>query len=313
MAGILSGSMRIGANAWDCLLVEDAEKSQIPNIYSLVVVCGQLSALFTPVSIILVSRLSLVPAIRVLYINAFVLMAVKGSLILLLSTETGRGMIRIKETRRKSVFSLASGYGAVFRIIMKSEGIIFALLVAVLVSILRMVNTNFWQIIVNKRLLVPDHILPVFTAFRSVVSVLFLFLVAPRLSHKLLKQPLLLGFALYFIGQAILILCPAEGAVKYFLLCVSLVFDGIGSASLFMLSGALTALNVKPEERASIIAIMHMIIMIVTAPFGALAGMLSNSSRVLPFVLNLCLLTAGFCLTLVHYGRRDKHNISPRE
>jgi hypothetical protein len=52
---------------------------------------------------------------------------------------------------------------------------------------------------------------------------------------------------------------------------------------------------------------MHMIIMIVTAPFGALAGMLSNSSRVLPFVLNLCLLTAGFCLTLVHYGRRDKH------
>ena len=306
IAGMLSGSMRIGANAWDCLLVEDAEKKRIPNIYSLVVVCGQLSALFTPISILLVSRLTLVPSIRILYANAFFLMAIKGVILLLLSRETERGMIRMAETKGKSIFSLVSGYGSVLKMILKSKGMIYAIIVAILVSILRMVNNSFWQIIVNKRLLVPDHLLPVFTAFKSVVAIFFLFLVAPRFSNRPLKMPLILGFILYFTGQFILILIPTgtgllASLVKYTLLCVSLAFDGIGSSALFMLSGSLTALNVDPKERPRIIAIMHMIIMMVTSPFGALAGMLSEISRLLPFALNLVLLASGVAVTFLHY------------
>jgi len=302
-AALLNGTMKITQNSWDCLLVEDAEKDKITGIYSLVWVCANLSALLAPISSIIVSRLTLVPAVRILYVNAFVLMTVKIVVLYTFSRETGRGIIRLEETRGKSVFSIAAGYGGVFALILKSRATIFSLAIAILVGIVAMLNTTFWQVIVNKKLLVPETLLPVFSALRSVVSIAFLFLAAP-LIKGLLKMPLLTGFAFYFAGQAILILAPLDGALKYVMLCVSLVFDGFGSGSLMMLSTSLLALNVNPEERARVMAILHMIIMAATSPFGWIGGVLSSLSRNLPFALNLFLLAAGFGITLIFY-RKD--------
>jgi len=301
-AALLNGTMKITQNSWDCLLVEDAEKDKITGIYSLVWVCANLSALLAPISSIIVSRLTLVPAIRILYINAFILMTVKIVVLYTFSRETGRGIIRLEETRGKSVFSIAAGYGGVFALILKSRATIFSLVIAVLVGVVGMINTTFWQVIVNKKLLVAESLLPVFSALRSVVAIAFLFLAAP-LIKSFLKMPLLTGFACYFAGQAILILAPVDGALKYVMLCVSLIFDGFGSGSLAMLSTSLLALNVNPEERARVMAILHMLIMAATSPFGWIGGILSSFSRNLPFVLNLFLMVVGFCITLIFYRK----------
>ena len=304
VAALLNGTMKITQNSWDCLLVEDAEKDKITGIYSLVWVCANLSALLAPISSIIVSRLTLVPAIRILYINAFILMTLKLILLYVFSRETGRGIIRLEETRGKSVFSIAAGYGGVFALILKSRATIFSLAIAVLVGVVGMINNTFWQVIVNKKLLVTEALLPFFSALRSVVAIAFLFLAAP-LIKGLLKTPLLSGFAFYFAGQAILILTPLDGALKYVMLCVSLIFDGFGSGSLAMLSTSLLALHVNPEERARVMAILHMIIMAATSPFGWIGGMLSSLSRNLPFVLNLFLLAAGFGITLIYYMKHS--------
>ena len=305
VAALLNGTMKITQNSWDCLLVEDAEKDKITGIYSLVWVCANLSALLAPISSIIVSRLTLVPAIRILYINAFVLMTVKIVVLYTFSRETGRGIIRLEETRGKSVFSIAAGYGGVFALILKSRATIFSLAIAVLVGVVGMINNTFWQVIVNKKLLVTEALLPFFSALRSVVAIAFLFLAAP-LIRGLLKTPLLSGFAFYFAGQAILILAPVEGPLKYVMLCVSLVFDGFGSGSLAMLSTSLLAIHVNPEERARVMAILHMIIMAATSPFGWIGGMLSSLSRNFPFALNLFLLAVGFGITLIYY-RKDSN------
>jgi hypothetical protein len=307
--------MMISTNAWDCLLVEDTEKSQFTRINSLVVICGQLSVLFAPISAVLFSRLTLVPAIRTLYLNAFVVMTLKIVLVYVFSRETGMGMIRIRESRGKSIFSLAGGYGGVLKIIAKSRGTLFALIITALVGIVVMINITFWQVIVSKKILVPDHLLPLFPIFRSLVTIFFLFFVSPRLIGGVLKQPLLAGFICYFMGQLILILTPSDGSVKYIMLCISLVFDGFGSGSLTMLARSLVALNVNPEERARIQAILHMIIMAATSPFGWIGGILSGLSRALPFVLTLCLLAIGFFITVLYYlrggDRRDLLSVCP--
>jgi MFS family permease len=304
VAALINGTMKVTQNSWDCLLVEDADKDKITGIYSLVMVCANLSALLAPISSIIVSRLTLVPAIRILYINAFVLMTVKLVVLYVFSRETGRGIIRLEETRGKSIFSIAAGYGGVLKLVLKSRATIFSLVIAVLVGIVGMINTTFWQVIVNKKLLVPEILLPVFSALRSVVAIAFLFLAAPHLTKGILKSPLLTGFAFYFIGQIILILAPVEGALKYIMLCISLAFDGFGSGSLMMLSASLMALSVNPEERARVMAILHMLIMAATSPFGWIGGMLSSISRNLPFVLNLFILVIGFGITLIYY-RKD--------
>ena len=308
IAALLNGTMQVSVTSFDCLVIEDAEKSQVTGIGSLVVISGQLSVLFAPISAILFSRLTLVPAIRILYINAFIIMNIKIALLYFLSRETKVGLIRIAECRGKSIFSLAAGYGGVLKIIGKSRGTIFALAITVIAGIVAMINTTFWQVIVSKKLLVPDHLLPFSPLLKSAITVIFLLLVAPYLTRGLLKLPLLTGFGCYLAGQTLLIFSPVEGPVKYIVLCISLIFDAFGFGSLMMAARSLVAHNVYPGERARIMAILNMIIMAITAPFGWIGGLLSNISRTLPFVLNLGLLVLGACITLLYYHKNTDHH-----
>jgi MFS family permease len=306
VAALFNGTMKVTQNSWDCLLVEDAEKSEITKIYSLVICSGQLSALFAPIASILASRLTLVPAVRILYLNAFIVMTIKLIVLYLFSRETGTGVIRRTETRGVSIVTLLFGYRGVLKIIARSPGTIFSLLISALVGIVAMVNTTFWQIIASKKIGVPDNLLPFFPMLRSILALVFFFTIIPRITKLNLKVPLLLGFAVYILGQTILILTPVVGGIKYLVLCVSLFFDGFGMGILAMLAESLVALHVDAAERARVMAIQHMIIMFVTSPFGWIAGMLSGISRSLPFVLNLVLLAAGIGATLFYYRRNDR-------
>ena len=307
-AAVLNGTNGITTNSWHCLLVEDAEKKQITRIYSLIMACGQLSAVFAPISAVLISKLTLIPAIRILYINAFILMSIKVIVLYLASKETVTGQRRIIETRGKNIFQLAGGYGDVIKIIFKSRGTVFSIIIAALGWIVATVNGTFWQIIANKKLLVPEAALPLFNVFRSVLAIIFLFFVIPRFLKGLLKVPLLLAFASFFIGQLLLISIPVDSSIKYPLLLISLVFEGFGHGALFMLYESIIALYVNPDERARIMAIRYMFIMIVTAPFGWIGGALSDISRNLPFVLNMTVLLIGIIITLVYYRRENDHS-----
>ena len=309
-AQLINGVWKVTQNSWDCLLVEDVEKEQITKVYSLVIVASHLSALFAPIASFLVERYSLVPAVRILYLNAFVVMTAKLIILYAASHETGTGVIRMRETKGKSIRSLLAGYGGVVRIILRSQGSIFSLVIAALVGAVGMVNMTFWQVIASKKLLVPDAALPFFPMLRSVIAMFFLFTVIPKVTAAVsLKKPLLLGFVSYFVGQCILAIIPApEGAlapVGYAILCLSLLFDGFGAGILAMLAESLVALNVDKAERARVMAIQHTIIMLVTAPFGYISGLLSSVSRTLPFVLTAVLLILGILSTVRYYGRGE--------
>jgi MFS family permease len=306
-AQLVNGAYKVTQNSWDCLLVEDVEKEKITKVYSLVIMAGQLCALFAPIASFLVARYSLVPAVRILYLNAFVVMTTKLVILYAASHETETGAIRLKETKGKSLLSLMAGYGGVIRIIARSPGSIFSLVIAALVGAVGMVNTTFWQVIANKKLLVPDAALPFFPMLRSIIAMLFLFTLIPKVTSSIrLKRPLLLGFASYFVGQLVLTLIPApQGALApagYAVLCLSLVFDGFGAGILAMLAESLVALHVDKAERARVMAIQHTIIMLATAPFGWISGLLSSVSRTLPFALTCVLLLAGILCTLKYYG-----------
>ena len=308
IAAVINGSNSVTANSWNCLLIEDVKKRHITRIYSLAIACGQLHAVFAPITAILFSRLTLVPAIRILFINAFILMTLKVIILYLASKETETGKMRIIETKGKNVFQLAGGYGEVIKLILNSRGMVFSIVIAALGWIVLTINNTFWHIIVNKKLLVPEATLPLFNVFRAALAIIFLFFVIPKLLKGILKIPLVFAFASYFAGQFLLIMIPVEGALKYPLILVSLVFDGFGLGAITMLCESLIAIHVNPNERARIMALRYMIIMIATAPFGWIGGILSDISRNLPFVLNMAVLVIGIALTLVYYRKENDHS-----
>lgn len=301
-ASLVNGAWQVTQNSWDCLLVEDAEPRLITRIYSLVRVAADLSALFAPVAAVLVAQFGLVPAVRILYLNAFVVMTAKVWILYRYSTETAMGRRRMAATAGRSMWSLLREYRGVWGLARRTPGTLYALAVMAVVGAVALVTGTFWQIAVSQRLGVPDALLPFFPMVRSILSVLFFFTVIPRLTSTLhLRRPTRWGFVAYLAGQLVLVAIPvplgAAEPMTYALLGVTLVLDGFGGGILAMLAESLVALHVDAGERSRVMALQRTAVMLVTAPFGWIAGWLSGMDRSWPFLLTSGLLVLGLALT----------------
>lgn len=301
VAAVLNGLMKITTVSWDCLLVEDAPKDKITQIYSWVIIAGNLSALFAPISSVLVAKLTLTPAIRILYINAFIIMTAKVLILYKFSTETGAGKIRREASRHMSWSEMLSGYKSALHKILTSRGTIFAIVISILVEIVAMLGTTFWQVIASRRIGVPDTLLPIFPMARSILSIILFFTVISHINQKKLKWPLYGGFFSSIVGCALLISITHTGMWGYVILSISLIFEALGVAVLSTLRESLVAIQVDPSQRSGIMALLQTTVMLVSVPFGYIGGLLSNISRTLPFVLSMGLLLLGILATALFY------------
>ncbi len=301
VAALLNGTMKITTVSWDCLLVEDAPKDKITHIYSWVMISGNLSALFAPISSVLVSQLTLIPAIRILYINAFIIMTAKLLILYKFSTETEVGKIRQEATKGMSWGEMMSGYKGALHKIISSRGTIFAIVISILVEIVAMLGMTFWQIIASRRIGVPDTLLPIFPMARSILSIILFFTVITHIKQSKLKWPLYGGFFSSIIGCILLISINNTGVMGYIILSVSLIFEALGVAVLSTLRESLVAIHVDHSERSGIMALLQTTVMLVSIPFGYIGGLLSDISRILPFVLSIGLLLLGVLATALFY------------
>ena len=303
VAAMLNGMMKITTVSWDCLLVEDAPKDKITHLYSWVMITGNLSALFAPIASIMVAKLTLVPAIRILYINAFIIMTLKLLLLYKISKETSIGKIKREASRNMSWGEMLSGYKSASHKILNSRGTLFAITISILVEIVSMLGMTFWQIIASRRIGVPDALLPIFPMARSILSIVLFFTVISLIKQTRLKWPLYLGFFSSIISCILLISISETGVWGYVILSVSLVFEALGLAILSTLRESLVAIHVDPEERSGIMALLQTTVMLVSIPFGYIGGLLSDISRILPFVLSIALLLLGILATTLFYRR----------
>lgn len=303
VAALLNGTMKITTVSWDCLLVEDAPKEKITQIYSWVIIFGNLSALFAPISSILVSRLTLVPAIRILYINAFIVMTIKLIILYRFSTETGVGKVRMEESKDASWIEMFYGYKRALGMIFSSRGTRFAIIISVLVEIVAMIGMTFWQIIASRKIGVPDTLLPIFPMIKSLIAIILFFTIISRMKQSNLKWPLYGGFLSAIISCVLLISVGSTGVWGYIILSVSLLFEALGFAVLSTLRESMVAIYVNPAERSGIMALLQTTVMLVSVPFGYIGGLLSDVSRILPFVLSIALLLLGVLSTSLFYRK----------
>lgn len=304
VAALFNGMMRITTVSWDCLLVEDAPQDKITQIYSWVIVAGNLSALFAPLASILVARLTLIPAIRILYINAFVVMTIKVLLLYRFSTETAVGRVRQQAVAGKTWGQQLGGYMDAVRRIQSSPGTRFAILISVLVEIAGMIWMTFWQIIASRRIGIPDTLLPIFPMVKSVMAIVLFFTLLGRINQTRLKGPLHGGFASAVAAAVLLVLVPGTGVFGYTLLVLSLVFEALAFAVLHTLRESLVAIHVHPEDRSRVMALLQTTVMLVSIPFGYIAGLLSDINRALPFVLTMLLCALGMLATRAFFTRQ---------
>lgn len=301
VAALFNGMMKITTISWDCLLVEDAPKDKITQIYSWVLIAGNMSALFAPISSVLVAKLTLIPAIRILFVNAFVIMTAKLLILYKFSTETEVGKMKMEASHNRSWVELLQGYKTAIKKIAASAGTKFAIIISILVEIVAMLGSTFWQIIVSRRIGIPDSMLPIFPMIKSLLSIVLFFTVINRIHQSKLEKPLYGGFISYIVANLLLITITDTGYLGYILLFISICFEALGASVLATLRESLVALHADPEERSGIMALLQMTVMLVSVPFGYIGGVLSDISKVLPFVLGIALLLTGIAATAVYY------------
>jgi MFS family permease len=294
LAAAIVGSMwRISSTSWLCMLVEDADQRQLVHIYTWIEIAGYSAAFFSPIAGMLIGKFSLVPTVRGLYLFAFIMMTAKFVVFNFFATETRQGQVRMQETRHQPLFSLLQGYRGVLLQVLRTPHTLLTVGIQLVMSIAMTIANTFWAILVTGKLHFAEANIAYFSFFRSIAMLFFFFLIMPRMSTSRFKRPLLLGFLGLMVSQTLLISMPER---SYLLLLLNILIDAWSIALINPFLGTMIALHVDPQERARIMAIISVVVITLTTPFGWIAGRLSQTNRVLPFVLNIFLFAIGFGL-----------------
>lgn len=299
VAAALNGLWQITDNSWNCLLVEDADKSKMVSIYSWIHVSGQLAVFFAPISALIVNQLTLIPAMRILYLFAFVSMTAKFIILYKYGTETRTGEIRMRETNGMSIPKILSGYGEVAKRVYSSRMMRLSLALNMLFSITSMITQNFYGLYATQNLALPQYWLAYFPIIRSAVILLFLFFIQSKLTRFGFKTPMLVGVSLYISGHLLLIFSPTGTPAA---LILYTILEACAHGLVMPRKDSITALFVDERERARINSVMTMSVLTVSIPFGYIAGFMSDINRILPFILDITIFTIVF---LVIAGSRS--------
>ena len=98
------------------------------------------------------------------------------------------------------------------------------------------------------------------------------------------------GFLGLVVSQIILISAPERG---YIFLLAATILEGASIPATATLLDKLIVVSVDAQERARIMSILYVLVIVLTSPFGWIAGQLSEVNRGLPFALNIILYTIG--------------------
>lgn len=293
-AAIINGMWRMTMNSWTLLMVEDTDHELLVDIYSWVYISGQLAAFFAPLTGLLIGAFSLVPTMRGLFLFAFVMMTAKFIVLNAFVRETDQGMVRMRETRHQSLFTMFGEYRAVIGQVLKAPSTLFTVGIMLVMGTTQMITGTFWGLMVTDKLQMPDASLALFQFVRSATMLLFFFVAMPHIREMQFRNPMLVGFAGFALSQVMLITIPPQ---NYLLLLVSTLLEACSIATLGTQVDRMAVVTVDPKERARIMAFVYVVVIVFTTPFGWLAGTLSEINRNLPFMLNLVMFAFGGLLT----------------
>jgi MFS family permease len=296
VAALINGVLRVTANSWNCLLVEDADKNELVAIYTWVYIAGLGTAFFAPFTGLLLKRFDMIPTIRGLFFLAFVMMMFKFILLYFITDETHQGKVRLEETRESGLGELLRGYGVVIRNLFKAKETIYLLVIMIVMSIQGTVSNSFWSVIATESLGVPIGFIGLFPFVKAMIMMWFFFVIVPKVHVEHYKAPLMFGLIGVAMSQLLLIVIP-EGWLAWVVISVI-----IEAASLSMIQPLLDSLQVtlvEPKERARIIGVLFTVVLMFSAPFGWIGGLLSSMDRRFPFIMVIIFVIIGLYMTIL--------------
>ncbi len=292
-AGIINSIWRITHTSWSCLLVEDADQNQLVDIYTWIYIANLFVGFIAPLAGVLIGVFSFVPTMRGLYVFAAIMFTLKAVLTYQWTEETAHGKVRLQETKDQSVFHVFREYKGVLSGLLRSPQTLFTAGIMLVISITSLINGSFWSILVTEKLQISTQSLAIFPFVKSAIMLIFYFTVMPIIARMHFKLPMTLGFLVYVTSQVVLVTAPKG---EYGFLILSVFLEACSVAAVSPLLDQMIVLTVDAKERARILSILSVGVILLSSPFGWIAGSLSTIRKDLPFLLNIILFVMGMIL-----------------
>ena len=294
-AAMVNAVGRIVMNSWHCLMLEDSPPAIRVHVFNFLQIAGISAGFFAPVGALLINRLTLIPAMRIMLI--FSVISMMGLFIIrhFFVTETAVGVQKMKEMRGVSVLSVFRSYFPAMRRIFADRMLVIALLLRSLNFIQLTIRNTFLAVLVTEGLGFPAETMAVFHVFGAAVTLITLILITPLLSQFTRHWPISLGIGFHIMATAVLLLSPP--GQNYPLLILSAILIALGTGISAPRIDALVANTIVNEDRSIVNAIMSVVILILSTPFGYIGGVLSGINPRLPFLLTLTIFLV--CLLLL--------------
>jgi MFS family permease len=151
-AGVVNSIWRVSNTAWNCLLVEEADQSQLVDIFTWIYIANILVGFIAPLAAAFIGAFSLVPTMRGLYVFAAVMFTIKAIVTYRTTRETHQGEVRMHETRHQNGIEILKEYKGVFNILLHSPKTLYTAGILLVLGISSMISGSFWAVLATEKL-----------------------------------------------------------------------------------------------------------------------------------------------------------------
>ncbi|WP_342549501.1 MFS transporter [Paenibacillus sp. FSL P2-0089] len=299
-AAVINGFQRVPHIAFYCLIVEDTRPSDRTYVFTLLQIIGVIGGLFAPLGGLLVHQYGMVTGMRIMYVLAFLFMTFQFVGRHLTTRETEAGIRKRQETRELGLRESMIEYGGAFRDLGAERNLLLIFGVYILFNFQATLKSTYLYLYLADYIQLDSGILSMFPAVSSVIMLLTLWLLMPRIPDQSESRAMKAGFGLSALSNAMLVLYPSASFV-WIGLSTILAAVGLMISSPYLEAAVQNAID--DEKRAKVFSMLSVLILVFTAPAGIIGGWAYKLDPRIP----LWLVTAAFVASyvLLHLYRRQ--------
>ncbi len=303
IAAIVNGFQRVPHTAFYCLLVEDTPPQERTYVFTILQFIGVLGGLFAPLGGLLVYHYSLIPGVRILFIIAFVCMTLQFIGRNYYTHETEMGIRKMRETRGMSVKAGLGEYIHAIRNMLRNPPLLIVFGVYILFNFQMTMKNTYLSLYLVDYLRIGNGFVSIFPAVSSVIMLLVMWLLLPRLGESHIHRAMIGGFVVSLLSNVLLIIAlPGE----LLWLSVSTVLAAVGTILTLPYLEAVVANAIDDEQRANVFAILSVLILIFIAPSGIIGGWAYQMDPRAPFLFVALAFLVSLLLMLIYQKRTNQ-------
>jgi MFS family permease len=299
VAAVFSGTWRITETSWGLQLIEDAPAEKLIHLYAITSIAGLIAGFVSPLTYLFVREFSLVTTMRGLYLFMCLMMILKVVILYKMTYETAIGRERMKEAKGHSVLARVLDSRHILKRMLRSRTIVLTVALGTCFMLIKSINDNFWPLLITAKLGIAEENLSLFSTLRTLVMLLCYLVLVPRLDLRTFKKPMITAMGLIALVDTMLFFLTRG---IYPLIIAGVLLEAVALSTLQPLISTLNMQAMDRQERARMLGLATMMSLLVSSPFGTIAGALAKLDRSLPMLLNIALALLS-CLIAIRLDR----------